>query len=333
MTTRGPGRIVTRGPGGVLNRRALLAAPALLPGVALAQGTLATRPVTIIVPFPPGGSTDVTARILAERMAGPLGLPVQVENRPGAATVIGAEHVARSAPDGHTVLIASGSTLTINPHIVRNIPYKSEDFAAVTLISTLPFAIVARPDGPPTLEALMARAGANPGSVTYGTNGPSSFNNIAMLLVNDAFGVRMQDITYRGDAAQVADFLGGRLDLLMVGGSTGLAQHRAGTGRILAWTGDRRMPGNEDVPLISDFRPGVQAQTYFGLLVPARTPAAMVQRLNAAAVQAIRTDDFRTRLLAEGIFAIGSTPEEFADFMRVETGRWGPLLRRMNITG
>lgn len=312
-----------------MNRRALLAAPALLPGAAFAQA----RPVTIVVPFPPGGSTDVTARILAERMAGPLGLPLQVENRPGAATVIGAEHVARAAPDGHVVLIASGSTLTINPHIIRNIPYRSEDFAPVTLISTLPFAIVARPDGPATLEALMARARANPGSVTYGTNGPSSFNNIAMLLVNEAFGVRMQDITYRGDAAQVADFLAGRLDLLMVGGSTGLAHHRAGTGRILAWTGDRRMPGVEDVPLVSDLRPGVEAQTYFGLLVPARTPAAMVQRLNAAAVQAIRTDEFRARLLAEGIFAIGSSPEEFARFLRSESERWGPLLRRMDITG
>ncbi len=310
-------------------RRALLAAPALLPFAAQAQ----SRPVTITVPFPPGGSTDVTARILAERMAAPLGLPVQVENRPGAATVIGAEYVARAAPDGHTVLISSGSTLTINPHIVRNIPYRVEDFAPVTLISTLPFAIVARPDGPPTLPALMERARANPGAVTYGTNGPSSFNNIAMLLVNEAFGVRMQDITYRGDAAQVADFLGGRLDLLMVGGSTGLQHHRAGTGRILAWTGDRRMPGNEDVPLVADFRPGTVAQTWFGLLVPARTPPPMVQRLNAAAVQAIRTDEFRARLLAEGIFAIGSSAEEFATFLRTESDRWGPLLRRMDITG
>ncbi len=312
-----------------VTRRAFLAAPALLPLGAQAQ----SRPVTITVPFPPGGSTDVTARILADRMAGPLGLPVQVENRPGAATVIGAEYVARATPDGHTVLIASGSTLTINPHIVRNIPYRMEDFAPVTLISTLPFAIVARPDGPPTLPALMERARANPGAITYGTNGPSSFNNIAMLLVNEAFGVRMQDITYRGDASQVADFLGGRLDLLMVGGSTGLAMHRSGQGRILAWTSDRRMPGNEDVPLVADFRPGTVAQTWFGLLVAARTPPAMVQRLNGAATQAIRTDEFRTRLLAEGIFAVGSSPEDFATFLRTESDRWGPLLRRMDITG
>lgn len=314
-------------------RRALLGAPLLVAGTALAQGTQATRPVSIAVPFPPGGSTDVTARILAERMAGPLGLPVQVENRPGAATVIGAEYVARAAADGHTVLIASGSTLTINPHIIRNIPYRAGDFAPVTLISTLPFAIVARPDGPASLQALMARAQAAPNTVTYGTNGPSSFNNIAMLLVNEAFGVRMQDVTYRGDAAQVADFLGGRLDLLVVGGSTGLAMHRAGQGRILAWTGDRRMPGNEEVPLVAEFRPGTVAQTWFGLLVPARTPAAMVQRLNSAAVQAIRTEGFRARLLTEGIFAIGSSPEEFASFLRVESERWGPLLQRMNITG
>ena len=190
---------------------------------------------------------------------------------------------------------------------------------------------MARPDGPASLQALMTQAATRP--FTYGTNGPSSFNNIAMALVNDAFGVRMTDITYRGDSQQVADFLGGRLDLLVVGGATGLAQHRAGTGRILAWTGDRRMPGNEEVPLVADFRPDVVAQTWFGLLVPARTPAAMVQRLNAAAVQAIRTDDMRARLLADGMFAAGSSPEEFVAFLARESDRWGPLLRRLDLSG
>ncbi|NCY26714.1 MAG: tripartite tricarboxylate transporter substrate binding protein [Alphaproteobacteria bacterium] len=283
------------------------------------------------MPFPPGGSTDVTARVLAERMAGPLGLPVQVENRPGAATVIGADYVARSAPDGHNVLIASGSTLTINPHIVRNLSYRLEDFSPVTLVSTLPFAIVARPDGPADLPALMARAAARPGTITYGTNGPSSFNNIAMLLVNEAFSVRMQDVTYRGDSAQVADLLGGRLDLLVVGGATGLALHRGGTGRILAWTGERRMPGNEEVPLVADFKPDVVAQTWFGLLVPARSPAGMIERISQAAVQVIRGDDFRGRMLNEGMFAAGSTPAEFGHFLTRESHRWGPLLRRLEL--
>jgi tripartite-type tricarboxylate transporter receptor subunit TctC len=310
----------------------MLAAPCIaLPAAVPKPGQAQARPVTITVPFPPGGSTDVTARVLAERMAGPLGLPVQVENRPGAATVIGADYVARSAPDGHNVLIASGSTLTINPHIVRNLSYRLEDFSPVTLVSTLPFAIVARPDGPADLPALMARAAARPGTITYGTNGPSSFNNIAMLLVNEAFSVRMQDVTYRGDSAQVADLLGGRLDLLVVGGATGLALHRGGTGRILAWTGERRMPGNEEVPLVADFKPDVVAQTWFGLLVPARSPAGMIERISQAAVQVIRGDDFRGRMLNEGMFAAGSTPAEFGHFLTRESDRWGPLLRRLEL--
>jgi len=313
-------------------RRTMLAAPCIALSAATPRpGQAQARPVTITVPFPPGGSTDVTARVLAERMAGPLGLPVQVENRPGAATVIGADYVARSAPDGHNVLIASGSTLTINPHIVRNLSYRLEDFSPVTLVSTLPFAIVARPDGPADLPALMARAAARPGTITYGTNGPSSFNNIAMLLVNEAFSVRMQDVTYRGDSAQVADLLGGRLDLLVVGGATGLALHRGGTGRILAWTGERRMPGNEEVPLVADFKPDVVAQTWFGLLVPARSPAGMIERISQAAVQVIRGDDFRGRMLNEGMFAAGSTPAEFGHFLTRESHRWGPLLRRLEL--
>ncbi|MCX8134188.1 MAG: tripartite tricarboxylate transporter substrate binding protein [Roseococcus sp.] len=309
-------------------RRAALLAAALLPLPALAQPA---RPVTIVVPFPPGGSTDVTARLLAERMAAPLGLPVQVENRPGAATVIGAEHVARSAPDGHTVLIASGSTLTINPHIVRNLPYRREDFAPVTLISTLPFAIVARPGGPRSLDELIERARARPGQITYGTNGPSSFNNIAAVLVSEQLGIRMQDITYRGDAQQVHDFLGGRLDLLVVGGSTAIPLHRDGRGRIIAWTGEGRMPGFEEIPTVAERWPQAVAVTWFGLLVPARTPSAMVERLHLAAVAALRAGDLAPRLAAEGQSLIASTPEEFAAFLDRESERWGAVLRRMDL--
>ncbi|MFN3449270.1 MAG: tripartite tricarboxylate transporter substrate binding protein [Roseococcus sp.] len=308
-------------------RRALLAA-ALPPLPALAQPA---RPVTIVVPFPPGGSTDVTARLLAERMVAPLGLPVQVENRPGAATAIGADHVARSAPDGHTVLIASGSTLTINPHIVRNLPYRREDFAPVTLISTLPFAIVAQPGGPRSLDELIERARARPGRITYGTNGPSSFNNIAAVLVSEQLGIRMQDITYRGDAQQVHDFLGGRLDLLVVGGSTGIPLHRDGRGRILAWTGERRMPGFEDIPVVAERWPQAVAITWFGLLVPARTPREMLERLHRAAVAAMRAGDLEQRLAAEGQSLIASTPEDFAAFLARESDRWGPVLRRMEL--
>lgn len=310
-------------------RRAALAGAALLPAAAAAAQS--SRPITLVVPFPPGGSTDVTARLLAERMAPLLGGPVNVENRPGAATVVGADYVARSQPDGHTVLVSSGSTLTINPHILRTIPYRREDFAPVSLISTLPLAIVVRPDGPPTLDALIERARANPGRVTYGTNGPSSFNNIAWVLVTEQLGIQMQEVSYRGDAAQVADFLAGRLDMLVVGGSTALPMHRDGRGRILGWTGDARMPITPDVPTVSERARDAVAITWFGLLVPARTPAAMVTRLSQAAVTAMRQEGFGARLEAEGQTLMATTPEAFADFLTRESDRWGPVLRRMNI--
>lgn len=311
-----------------LTRRAALVAAAALPMPALAQST---RPVTLIVPFPPGGSTDVTARLLSERMAPLLGMPVSVENRPGAATVIGADFVARSQPDGHTVLVSSGSTLTINPHILRTIPYKREDFAPVSLISTLPLAITVRPDGPANLDALIERARAEPGRLTYGSNGPSSFNNIAWVLVMEQLGIQMQEISYRGDAAQVTDFMAGRLDMLVVGGSTALPMNRDGRGRIVGWTNDVRMPITPDVPTVAERAPGAVAITWFGLLVPARTPPAMVVRLNEAAVGAMRRPDFGPRLEAEGQTLMATTPEAFADFLTRESDRWGPVLRRMNI--
>jgi tripartite-type tricarboxylate transporter receptor subunit TctC len=322
------------------NRRAALragavAAAALVAGgVARAQGGgggFPARPVTLVVPFPPGGSTDVIARLLAERMAPILGAPVLVENRGGGATAVGAEAVARAAPDGHTVLVNSGTTLTINPLVMRNLPYRVEDFAPVSLLSTLPFAFLTQNRLPATVPEFVAYAKANPGRINYGTNGPSSFNNITAVLVSEAFGIRMQDVTYRGDAAQLNDLLAGTLDLLVVGGANAIGPHRNGQGRILAWTGERRMPFMPEVPVFAEFAPGAVSQTYFGLVVPARTPRGPIERLSAAAAQALQEPSFRDRLLSEGQFAMGTGPEAFADFLRQEAERWRPILGRMNL--
>lgn len=240
-----------------IGRRPLLGLGAAL-GLAmpaLAQQAPAGRPVTLVVPFPPGGSTDVMARLLAERMAPALGQPVLVENRPGAATAIGAEAVARAAPDGYTVLVNSGTTLTINPLVLHHLPYKVEDFAPVSLLSILPFAFLVQNRLPATIPEFVALAKAKPGQLNYGTNGPSSFNNIAAVLVNDALGIRMQDVTYRGDAAQLNDFVAGTLDVLVVGGSSAIQPHRNGQGRIIGWTGDRRMPFMPEIPTFAEYAP------------------------------------------------------------------------------
>jgi tripartite-type tricarboxylate transporter receptor subunit TctC len=315
-------------------RRAVLAAGiglGLVAAPALAQGAFPDRPVTLIVPFPPGGSTDVMARLLAERMVPILGQPVLVENRPGAATVVGAEAVARAQPDGYTVLVNSGTTLTINPILMRNLPYRPESFAPVSLLATLPFAFLLQNRLPATIGEFVAFAKARPGQLNYGTNGPSSFNNIVAVLVSEALGIRMQDVTYRGDAAQLNDFVAGTLDVLVVGGSSAIGPHRNGQGRILAWTGDKRMPMMPEVPIFAEVAPEAVGQTWFGLAVPARTPAAAIERLSAAASRALQEPALRDRLLGEGQFAIGSSPGEYAAFLDREMDRWRPLLQRMNI--
>jgi tripartite-type tricarboxylate transporter receptor subunit TctC len=188
MRQHGPGRRALLGIGAAAG-----AAAAVLPLPALGQGAAGgpfpSRPVTLVVPFPPGGSTDMMARLLAERVAPILGQPVLVENRGGAATAVGAEAVARAAPDGHTVLVNSGSTLTILPLVMRRLPYQVEDFAPVSLLAVLPVCFLAQTRLPATVPDFVAFARASPGRINYGTNGPSSFNNIAAVMVSEAFGV------------------------------------------------------------------------------------------------------------------------------------------------
>ena len=303
-----------------------LLAPAL---PAAAQG----RAVTIVVPFAPGGSTDTVSRSMAERMGTVLGQNVVVENRPGANTVIGAEAVARAQPDGNTVLMAAGTTLTINPVIQRNLPYKVEDFAPIVLTSTFPFAVIARHDGPADIAALAAAARARPGRITYGTNGPTTLTNIAMLMVLERMGVTMQDVTYRGDAQAMQDFLAGNLDLLVVAGSTAVPIFRNNQGRILGWTSAERLPSTPGVPAFAESYPGLVAQSWFGMLAPARTPAPAIARLNAAANEALQEPRVRERLTNEGQFLQGGSPERFAAFLAEEAVRWRPVLSRLEVPG
>jgi tripartite-type tricarboxylate transporter receptor subunit TctC len=313
-------------------RRAFGAGLAALPLPALAQAWQPGRNVTIIVPFAPGGSTDVVTRLMAERMGQVLGRPVQVENRPGGNTIVGAEAVARAQPDGHTLLMAAGTTLTVNPVIHRNLSYRIEDFAPVTLVSTFPFAVIARNDGPRDIAELVAAARARPGRITYGTNGPTTLTNVAMLMVLERLGITMQDVTYRGDAAQLNDFLAGTLDTLVVAGSTALPVHRNGQGRILGWTSAERVPSTPDVPSFAErAAPGLVAESWFGLLAPARTPPAAVRALNAAAVEALGEPRVRERLTNEAQFLKASTPEAFADFLQEQLRIWRPTLSRLEV--
>ena len=317
-----------------ITRRPLLAGLAAfgLASPALAQSSTAPRPITIIVPFAPGGSTDIVSRLLAERMTSLLGQPVQVENRAGANTIIGAEFVARARPDGHTLLMAAGTTLTINPVIVPNLPYKLEDFAPVMLATTFPFGIITQMrGGAMDVPGWVAAAKARPGQMTYGTNGPTTLTNVAMLMVMERLGITMQDVTYRGDSAQLAAFMAGDLDVLVVSGGTAQPVHRDGRGRMIAWTSGRRIDSTPDVPSIAEFAPGLDVLSWFGLLAPARTPQDVVQRVNAAANEALKDQRIRERLITEGQFLAGGSPEDFADFLRRSDTQWRPILSKLNV--
>ncbi len=307
---------------------ALAAGPGL-GRTALAQQGGAQRPVTIVVPFAAGGSTDVVTRLLAERMGQLLGQTVLVENRPGGNTVIGAESVARARPDGQTLLMAAGTTLTINPVIVPNLPYAVADFAPISLVSTFPFAIIAQHDGPADIAAMVAAARARPGQITYGTNGPTTLTNMAMLMVLERLGLQMQDVTYRGDAGQLNDFLARNLDLMVVAGSTALPVYHNRQGRLLGWTSERRVPTTSEIPTFGEVTPGLVAQSWFGLVAPARTRQPVIDRLHGATVEALRDQRIERRLTDEAQFLAGSTPAEFSAFMQVEAERWRPILARI----
>lgn len=312
----------------------LLAAPTLLPAApARAAEAFPGRPVSIVVPFPPGGATDVMARTLADRMAPALGQPVMIDNKPGAQTVIGADAVARAPADGHTLLMSSGTTLTLNPLLPDKLPYRFEDFAPIVLCSKLPFAIVVRDGLPRDLDGFIRLAKSQPGKLNYGSNGPTSFNNIAAIVAFEGLGIRLTEITYRGDAQQLTDLMAGTLDVIVVGGSSGLAAHRSGRGHIVAWTGDRRLAVTPDIPNVSEHGPDMVAQTWFGLLAPAKTPAGVVAKLNAAAQKGLENPALQERLLSEGQYVAGGTPEEFATFLRSEMDRWRPLVRRLTGAG
>jgi tripartite-type tricarboxylate transporter receptor subunit TctC len=261
------------------SRRLVLAAALAAPAIARAQQQ---RPVTIVVPFAAGGSTDVLSRLMAERMTQTLGQTVLVENRAGGNTIVGAEYVARAQPDGNTLLMAAGTTLSINPVVVKNLPYKVEDFAPITLATTYPFGIITQNKGPADIPALVAAAKANPGGITYGTNGPTTLTNVAMLMVMERLGIRMQDVTYRGDAAALNDFVAGNLDVLVVAGSTAVPVFRNGQGQLIGWTSLQRMPTTPEVPTVGGrTRPGDRGAE---LVRPAR-PRAHRARPGAAAAR------------------------------------------------
>jgi len=321
-----------------LNRRTLLAAlPAatLLPHAAGAQGAAwPTGPIRAVVPFAPGSATDTVGRLFAEKMRENLGQPVVVENRAGASGLIGAEAVARAAPDGNTVLVGTNSTNAAARALFRNVPFDMENgFVAISTIATVPLLVAVRADSPHrTLAELIAAARARPEGITYAT--ASASQQVAAASLAAQANVQMLAVPYRSSPLAVQDLLAGRVDLFVADQAVILPQAQAGALRILAVTSAQRSAAVPDIPTVREAGglPDYEVIAWFCLFAPAGTPADRVARLNQAVVHAARSEEVRSRLASGLGMTVGSsTPEEAAAFVRAETVKWTNAVRQAGI--
>lgn len=313
-----------------MRRRALLAAAALA-RPARAQPAWPDRPVRVVVPFTPGGSSDILARAVSRGLSERFGQQFVVENRSGAGGTVGSEFVARAAPDGHTLLMGHIGTLAVNPALYPNLGFDTvTSFQPVIQVASVANVLVVHPQrGPRDLAGLIDRAKADPGGLTFGSGGNGSAAHIAMAAFAEATGIRLSHVPYRGTAPMMTDLIAGQIDMTMTGGPPALPPVRAGQLRALGVSALRRLDHAPDIPTIAESGvPGFEALQWYGLVAPAGTPRPVVDRLNAATAETLRDADLRSRLEAEGADAAPGTPEAFGDLIRTERARWGALVRR-----
>ena len=293
-----------------------------------------TRPLRFIVPFAPGGGTDLLARILSQRLLESLGQPVVVDNRGGAGGVVGAEIAAHAPADGYTLVLGSPGPLTINPNLLSRLPYDPQrDFAPVTLATISPFTLVVHPSVPArSVKELIALAKAKPGQLNYGSGGNGSVAHFSAEYFKALAGVNLVHVPYKGAGPSVADLVAGRLHLVIDNLPVTQPHVRAGRLRMLAVGTKTRSALAPEYPTIDESGvPGYEASTAFGVLVPARTPRAVITRLHQELAKALQSPELREKLAALGLEAVGSTPEQYAAHLREELAKYGRIVKSAGI--
>jgi tripartite-type tricarboxylate transporter receptor subunit TctC len=288
------------------------------------------RPIRMLVGQSAGGASDIVARGLAQKLNEALGQPVVVDNRGGAAGSIAAALVARAAPDGYTVLVVPGS-FTINPSLYKNLPFDPQkDLAAVTLIATAPYVLMLNPALPAkSVGELIALAKAKPRELAYGSAGFGSSGHLAAELFSSMAGVQMNHVPYKGAGPALVDLLGGQLQLVFGSVVASLPYQRNGRLRALGVTSAQRLAMVPELPTIAEAGlPGYEFTSWFGLLAPAATPRPIVLKLQTAVAAALRTPELSERLTREGSEPVGSTPDQFAVFVKAETAKWAAVVKR-----
>ncbi|HMK81064.1 MAG TPA: tripartite tricarboxylate transporter substrate binding protein [Xanthobacteraceae bacterium] len=310
---------------------ALAASAALLMGTACAED-FPTRPITIIVPYPPGASTDQVARLVQPILQERLKQPVIVESRPGGNGGIGTQQVARAEPDGHTILLTTNALMTINPNI-QAVPFDPiKDFAPITSAVKGILGLAVHPSVPArSMAEFIAYAKANPGKVSYGSAGIGSPQHLAGLALNQAAGIALTHVPYRGGGPAMNDLLGGHIQSVIATLVTMLNHQKAGTLRILGIGETERFAGTPDIPTIAETVPGFEATSWLAFYAPAGTPKDRIAILNRALVDALDQPSVKQNLLDSGLPVIADRPEDLARITKNDLERWGELARAMNV--
>jgi tripartite-type tricarboxylate transporter receptor subunit TctC len=293
-----------------------------------------TRPITLIVPFPPGGSTTVMARNVADKMSATLGQPVVVENRGGAGGTIGTRSVAKAAPDGYTILLSYTATMAIAPSMNVNAGYDPrKDFVPIGMIGFAPNVLVVHPSLPVrSVAELIAYAKATPAPVQYGSPGVGTVNHLAGEYLASETGVKLQHVPYKGNGPAMGDLLGGHIPMMFVPIPVALGNVKAGTLRGLAITTAKRSGLLPDLPTLAESGvPGFDVALRYGLMAPTGTPPAVIARLNRELNAALATEDVKQRLATEGAEALPGTPEAYAADVDADEKRWSGLVKKLGI--
>ena len=318
-----------------MNRRSPIVALALLAfSTAAAAQSFPARPIRLIVPYPPGGNVDITARTIGPGLSEALGVTIVVDNRAGGGGNLGANLVARAAPDGHTLLMGSSGPLSINVIVFKDIPYDSaKDFAPVSSVHVVPLVLLASPKSTiSSVSELIARIKANPGKVTMASAGAGTTNHFAIELFASMTGTRPLHVPYKGSGPALSELLGGQVETMVDQLTSSIGYIRDGRMKLLAVTGKRRSPALPNVPTLDESGlKGYEASTYIGIAAPAATPQPVVNRLNEAIRRVMARPEVLERLRALGTEPGASSPEEFRRMIADELAKWRDVARKANL--